>query len=250
MINRTDITRRASTNRRATCIWWKLKSVRIGEKESIYKTGSKRFCKGMGKECRRRSSSRPRWHVGWTRVSCRTVHRRTVPNSADQILIKYLVVDIKEISVIINLLPMVVEDITTVEVVVDIMITEPLFNIIPIRIMSNGMASERNPINNKADGDNLRINFLFLLILPKTIEIECSLIHFFYNSRMTSEGTKNDEDMILDQVTWYRWFLSLLMGPIWGLLGLKGLFAIALYGCSIALFALAVVNKHGHGSFI
>jgi len=62
---------------------------------------------------------------------------------------------------------------------------------------------------------------------------------------MTSEGTKNDEDMILDQVTWYRWFLSLLMGPIWGLLGLKGLFAIALYGCSIALFALAVVNKHG-----
>ena len=64
---------------------------------------------------------------------------------------------------------------------------------------------------------------------------------------MTSEGTKNDEDMILDQVTWYRWFLSLLMGPIWGILGLKGLFAIALYGCSIALFALAVVNKHGHG---
>ena len=64
---------------------------------------------------------------------------------------------------------------------------------------------------------------------------------------MTSEGTKNDEDMILDQVTWYRWFLSLLMGPIWGLLGLKGLFAIALYGCSIALFALAVVNKHGDG---
>ena len=93
---------------------------------------------------------------------------------------KYLVVDIKEISVIINLHPMVVEDITTVEgvAVVDIMITEPLFNIILIPIMSNGMASERNPINNKADGDNLRINFLLLLILPKTIEIECSLIHF------------------------------------------------------------------------
>ena len=81
--NRTDITRRTSTNRRATCIWWKLKSVCIGEKESIYKTGSKRFCKGMGKECRRRSSSRPRWHVGWTRVSCRTVHRRTVPSRPD-----------------------------------------------------------------------------------------------------------------------------------------------------------------------
>lgn len=38
--------------------------------------------------------------------------------------------------------------------------------------MSNGMASERNPKNNKADGDNFRINFLLLLILPKTIEIE------------------------------------------------------------------------------
>ena len=71
---------------------------------------------------------------------------------------------------------MVVVVITTVEVVVavDIMIIDHmlLYNIILTPIMSNGMASERNPKNNKADGDNLRINFLLLLILPKTIEIE------------------------------------------------------------------------------
>ena len=83
---------------------------------------------------------------------------------------------IKEINVIINLRHMVVVVIITVEVVVavDIMITDHmlLYNIILTPIMSNGMASERNPKNNKADGDNLRINFLLLLILPKTIEIE------------------------------------------------------------------------------
>ena len=83
---------------------------------------------------------------------------------------------IKEINVIINLPHMVVVVIITVEVVVavDIMITDHmlLYNIILTPIMSNGMASERNPKNNKADGDNLRINFLLLLILPKTIEIE------------------------------------------------------------------------------
>ena len=83
---------------------------------------------------------------------------------------------IKEINVIINLPHMVVVVIITVEVVVavDIMITDHmlLYNIILTPIMSNGMANERNPKNNKADGDNLRINFLLLLILPKTIEIE------------------------------------------------------------------------------
>ena len=83
---------------------------------------------------------------------------------------------IKEINVIINSHHMVVVVITTVEVVVavDIMITDHMlqYNIILTPIMSNGMASERNPTNNKADGDNLRINFLLLLILPKTIEIK------------------------------------------------------------------------------
>ena len=78
---------------------------------------------------------------------------------------------IKEINVIINLPHMVVVVIITVEVVVavDIMITDHmlLYNIILTPIMSNGMASERNPKNNKVDGDNLRINFLLLLILPK-----------------------------------------------------------------------------------
>ena len=78
---------------------------------------------------------------------------------------------IKEINVIINLPHMVVVVITTVEVVVavDIMIIDHmlLYNIILTPIMSNGMASERNPKNNKVDGDNLRINFLLLLILPK-----------------------------------------------------------------------------------
>ena len=67
---------------------------------------------------------------------------------------------------------MVVEVITTVKVVVDIMIIDPLSNIILTPIMFNGMANERNPINSKADGDNLRINFLLLLILPNSIEIE------------------------------------------------------------------------------
>ena len=81
-------------------------------------------------------------------------------------------VTIKETSVIINLLHMVVEVITTVKVVVDIMIIDPLSNIILTPIMFNGMANERNPINSKADGDNLRINFLLLLILPNSIEIE------------------------------------------------------------------------------
>ena len=80
---------------------------------------------------------------------------------------------IKEINVIINLPHMVVVVIITVEaaaaVAVDIMITDHmlLYSIILTPIMSNGMASERNPKNNKVDGDNLRINFLLLLILPK-----------------------------------------------------------------------------------
>ena len=81
-------------------------------------------------------------------------------------------VTIKETSVIINLLHMVVEVITTVKVVVDITIIDPLSNIILTPIMFNGMTNERNPINSKADGDNLRINFLLLLILPNSIEIE------------------------------------------------------------------------------
>merc|ERR1711970_1591744 len=53
------------------------------------------------------------------------------------------------------------------------------------------------------------------------------------------------EDAVLDQVVWYRWFISLLVGPIWGLLGLTGLFAIALYGLGIASFSLYLVNRHG-----
>jgi len=55
------------------------------------------------------------------------------------------------------------------------------------------------------------------------------------------------EDAVLDQVVWYRWFISLLVGPIWGLLGLTGLFAIALYGLGIASFSLYLVNRHGYG---
>merc|ERR1712212_76015 len=56
---------------------------------------------------------------------------------------------------------------------------------------------------------------------------------------------KSSVDIILDQVTWYRWFLSLMVGPIWGILAIKGLFGIALYGCCISLFSLAIVNQHG-----
>merc|ERR1739838_1140870 len=52
-------------------------------------------------------------------------------------------------------------------------------------------------------------------------------------------------DEILDQVTLQRWLISIVIGPVFGLIGLKGILGLALYGCAIALISLAIVNRHG-----
>ena len=52
-------------------------------------------------------------------------------------------------------------------------------------------------------------------------------------------------DDILDQLTLQRWVISAVIGPIWGVLGITGIFGLALYGCGIALISLAIVNRHG-----
>ena len=56
---------------------------------------------------------------------------------------------------------------------------------------------------------------------------------------------KTTVDEILDQVTLQRWLISVVIGPLWGLIGITGLFGLALYGCGIALVSLAIVNRHG-----
>merc|ERR1712113_424073 len=58
-------------------------------------------------------------------------------------------------------------------------------------------------------------------------------------------GEIENDDVILDNVAKYRWFVSLLLGPIWGILGLKGLFGIALYGLIISIFSVMLVRNHG-----
>ena len=63
----------------------------------------------------------------------------------------------------------------------------------------------------------------------------------------TANASAICEETVLDQVVWYRWFTSLLLGPLWGILGLTGLFAIALYGLGIGGFSLYLVNRHGYG---
>ena len=53
-----------------------------------------------------------------------------------------------------------------------------------------------------------------------------------------------DEDMVLDKVIFYRWIGSFCLGPIWGLLGIQGLFGIALYGLIIVMLSLMIVKNH------
>merc|ERR1712228_301011 len=61
-----------------------------------------------------------------------------------------------------------------------------------------------------------------------------------------SKMTELEDDAILDMVTKYRWFISIFMGPLWGLLGLKGLFGIALYGVVISMFSVMLVKNHSN----
>ena len=51
--------------------------------------------------------------------------------------------------------------------------------------------------------------------------------------------------LALNKVTLQRWLISIVIGPVFGLIGLKGILGLALYGCAIALISLAIVNRHG-----
>ena len=53
-----------------------------------------------------------------------------------------------------------------------------------------------------------------------------------------------EEDIVLDRVIKYRWIASFCLGPLWGLLGIQGLFGIALYGLLIVMFSLMVVKNY------
>jgi len=62
---------------------------------------------------------------------------------------------------------------------------------------------------------------------------------------MSDKNEISLEDEVLDNVVKYRWLLSVLLGPVWGFLGIKGLFGIALYGVVITMFSLSIVRKSG-----
>jgi hypothetical protein len=62
---------------------------------------------------------------------------------------------------------------------------------------------------------------------------------------MSDKNEISVEDEVLDKVVKYRWLLSVLLGPIWGCVGLTGLFGIALYGIVITMFSLSIVRKSG-----
>lgn len=53
-----------------------------------------------------------------------------------------------------------------------------------------------------------------------------------------------EEDALLDKVTKYRWMASILMGPLWGLVGMHGIFGIALYGVLISVLSIMIVKNH------
>merc|ERR1711957_1045504 len=53
-----------------------------------------------------------------------------------------------------------------------------------------------------------------------------------------------DDDALLDKVTNYRWMASILMGPLWGLVGMHGIFGIALYGVLISILSIMIVKNH------
>merc|ERR1712130_70740 len=59
-----------------------------------------------------------------------------------------------------------------------------------------------------------------------------------------TEMSESEDDVILDKVTAYRWVASIFLGPLWALLGLKGIFGIALYGLIISAFSLVIVKNH------
>ena len=58
-----------------------------------------------------------------------------------------------------------------------------------------------------------------------------------------------DEDTVLDKVIFYRWIGSFCLGPIWGILGIQGLFGIALYGLIIVMLSLMIVKNHRYDKF-
>ena len=62
---------------------------------------------------------------------------------------------------------------------------------------------------------------------------------------MSDKNEISLEDEVLDKVVKYRWLLSVLMGPVWGFLGLQGIFGIALYGLIITMFSLSIVRQTG-----
>jgi hypothetical protein len=55
---------------------------------------------------------------------------------------------------------------------------------------------------------------------------------------------ENTEDYILDKVTSIRWIISVLFGLIWGVVGLKGIFGLALYGIGICAISVSIVKNH------
>jgi hypothetical protein len=74
-------------------------------------------------------------------------------------------------------------------------------------------------------------------------ETDTCLIAFSFS--MSDKNEISLEDEVLDKVVKYRWLLSVLLGPIWGCVGLTGLFGIALYGIVITMFSLSIVRKSG-----
>lgn len=66
-----------------------------------------------------------------------------------------------------------------------------------------------------------------------------------FSFSMSDKNEISLEDEVLDNVVKYRWLLSVLLGPVWGFLGIKGLFGIALYGVVITMFSLSIVRKSG-----
>merc|ERR1712226_1659186 len=63
-----------------------------------------------------------------------------------------------------------------------------------------------------------------------------------------TEMSESEDDVILDKVTAYRWVASIFLGPLWALLGLKGIFGIALYGLIISAFSLVIVKNHSESA--
>lgn len=56
----------------------------------------------------------------------------------------------------------------------------------------------------------------------------------------------DDKDEVLDAVYWIRQILAVIMGLVWGLLGIKGFLGIASFAILNSIAAYAIANNTGY----